>query len=44
MDEMRSAKCVACDGIFLKADLSDDGRCAKCIAEKKEPKRKPLSN
>ncbi len=24
-------KCRACDGVYLKSELSDDGRCLKCV-------------
>lgn len=35
-----SAKCVVCGGIFLKKELSDDGRCPRCVKEEKTPQRK----
>lgn len=39
MNNPRSAKCQACEGIFLKAELSEDGRCPKCVATGRKPKR-----
>ena len=35
-----TVKCVACSGVFLKKDLSDDGRCLKCDAEERFPEGK----
>jgi len=40
MDETRPVKCVSCEGIYLKSDLSDDGRCSRCVAEDRKPNRK----
>lgn len=34
-----TAKCVACGGVFLKKELSDDGRCSKCVDENRVPER-----
>jgi hypothetical protein len=39
MADQGSAKCVACEGIFRKAELADDGRCKECVKADKKPKR-----
>jgi len=44
MDKTRTATCVSCEGIFLKSDLSDDGRCSRCVVEDRKPNRKRESN
>jgi hypothetical protein len=39
MDDKGSAKCIACDNIFLKAEL-EDGRCKQCVKDDRKPKPK----
>ena len=39
MERDSSRKCVACPGIFLKSELAEDGRCPKCVKQKREPQR-----
>ncbi len=40
MSEPGSAKCQSCGGIFLKTELSADGRCKECVAAGKKPTRR----
>jgi len=35
----QTAKCITCGNIFLKKDLSNDGRCKECIKEGRTPKK-----